>query len=253
MAKPHARRLFFIITFAAVCVGILTASLGFWQLRRAAQKEHLLAQIHDKQLLPIMTTLPMSLAGDDVSGVLHRRAQIKGQWVADATVFLDNRPMAGRAGFIILTPLRLADDGRWLWVQRGWVPRHFLHREQLPPTSTPAGEVIVSGRLVSHPSLLFELGGAESAGPIRQNVNLGALSSQRGASAAPWSLLQMQDEEAAPSEVTHVMRTLLRQWPDVDVKVQMHYGYAFQWFALCALVWGLYVWFQWIAPRRGAK
>jgi surfeit locus 1 family protein len=200
-----------------------------------------------------MTTLPRSLAGDDVSEVWHRRAQIKGQWIADATVFLDNRPMAGRAGFIVLTPLRLADDGRWLWVQRGWVPRNFLHREQIPLVSTPVGDVVVSGRLVSHPSLLFELGGTESAGPIRQNVNLGALSSQRGASAVPWSLLQTKDEDAMSSESAHVMRTLLRQWPDAAVKVQMHYGYAFQWFALCALVWGLYVWFQWIAPRRGAK
>jgi surfeit locus 1 family protein len=34
--------------------------------------------------------------------------------------------------------------------------------------------------------------------------------------------------------------------------VQKHYGYAFQWFALCALIGGLHVWFRIIRPRRKA-
>jgi surfeit locus 1 family protein len=41
---------------------------------------------------------------------------------------------------------------------------------------------------------------------------------------------------------------LLRQWPHPAVDVHKHYGYAFQWFALCALMAGLYVWFQLIRP-----
>ena len=40
------------------------------------------------------------------------------------------------------------------------------------------------------------------------------------------------------------------QWPEPAADVQKHYGYAFQWFALCALILGLYVWFQLIRPRR---
>jgi surfeit locus 1 family protein len=42
---------------------------------------------------------------------------------------------------------------------------------------------------------------------------------------------------------------LLRQWPRPAVDVQKHYGYAFQWFALGALMAGLYVWFQLVRPR----
>jgi len=41
----------------------------------------------------------------------------------------------------------------------------------------------------------------------------------------------------------------LREWPRPAVDVQKHYGYAFQWFALCALMAGLYVWFQLVRPR----
>jgi surfeit locus 1 family protein len=43
---------------------------------------------------------------------------------------------------------------------------------------------------------------------------------------------------------------LLRDWPAADLGLQKHYGYAFQWFALCALILGLYVWFQLVKPRR---
>jgi surfeit locus 1 family protein len=42
---------------------------------------------------------------------------------------------------------------------------------------------------------------------------------------------------------------LLRQWPLPAVDVHKHYGYAFQWGALGALMTGLYVWFQLIRPR----
>ena len=46
---------------------------------------------------------------------------------------------------------------------------------------------------------------------------------------------------------------LLRQWPEPASDVHKHYGYAFQWFGLSALVIVLYVWFQIIRPRRRAR
>ena len=42
---------------------------------------------------------------------------------------------------------------------------------------------------------------------------------------------------------------LRRQWPPPAVDTHKHYGYAFQWFALCALILILYVWFQLVRPR----
>ena len=43
---------------------------------------------------------------------------------------------------------------------------------------------------------------------------------------------------------------LARDWPAPATGVETHHGYAFQWFALSALITGLYVWFQLIRPRR---
>ncbi|MEK9803755.1 MAG: SURF1 family protein, partial [Curvibacter sp.] len=45
---------------------------------------------------------------------------------------------------------------------------------------------------------------------------------------------------------------LLRDWPQINTGVDKHYGYAFQWFGLCALMAILYVWFQ-IVPRLRAR
>ncbi len=43
---------------------------------------------------------------------------------------------------------------------------------------------------------------------------------------------------------------LLRHWPAPAINVQMHYGYAFQWFALAAGIAFLYVWHRFIRPGK---
>ena len=48
-------------------------------------------------------------------------------------------------------------------------------------------------------------------------------------------------------------KSVAREWPRPAVDVQKHYGYAFQWFALGALMAGLYVWFQLVRPRLGKR
>jgi surfeit locus 1 family protein len=101
--------------------------------------------------------------------------------------------------------------------------------------------VEVEGRLAPEPSALLELGGAAQAvGAIRQNINLAAYGRATGLDLMPLSVQQQ-----APVEAPFV-----RDWPSPVVNVQKHYGYAFQWFAMCALVVGLYVWFQLIQPWR---
>ena len=165
------------------------------------------------------------------------RAQ--GVWLPAHTVYLDNRPMDGRVGFWVLTPLALQDSGRVILVQRGWVPRNFLERARLPAIVTPAGRVTVTGRMAPPPAKLYAFKGADE-GAIRQNLDLDAFRAETGLPLLAGSLLQT----GAPSE------GLLRDWPAPNLGVDKHYGYAFQWFGLCALVVILYVWFQLVAPLR---
>ncbi|MDP2818454.1 MAG: SURF1 family protein [Polaromonas sp.] len=229
---------FVVLTLAAVLMVALTFSLGQWQLRRAAQKEALQAAIDEQKRLPTLDGRAL-LATENIANMMHREAVLRGSWLAAHTVYLDNRPMDGKSGFGVVTPLLLADSQQAVLVQRGWVPRDFTDRTRLPEVSTPEGVVSVSGRMAPPPSKLYEFEGA-AQGRIRQNLDLTAFSAETGMPLLPVSLLQT----GAASE------GLLRNWAAPNTGVDKHYGYAFQWFALCALLVGLYVWFQLLLPRR---
>jgi surfeit locus 1 family protein len=231
---------FLVLTLATVLMVALTFSLGQWQLRRAAQKTALQAAVDAQKSLPALDGQALA-AIKNVADAVHREAVLQGRWQAAHTVYLDNRPMDGKSGFWVLTPLLLAGSDRAVLVQRGWVPRDFTDRTRLPAVQTPDGVVTVSGRMAPPPSKLYEFEGAAQA-RIRQNLDLAAFSAETGLALLPVSLLQT----GAASE------GLLRNWPAPNTGVDKHYGYAFQWFALCALLVGLYAWFQVFLPRRRA-
>ena len=254
MTAPRRVRLdsrFWLVTAAAVAAMAATAALGRWQLDRASQKEALHSAIDTRMHLPPLNAdafgqLVASGSGD----ALHRRVALRGHWVARNTVFLDNRQMLGRQGFIVVTPLQLEHSPVVVLVQRGWVPRNFQDRTALPPVATPEGPVELSGRTAAPPARLLELEGghrAEGSSRIRQNLDLDAFKSETGLPLADVSVLQTDAENEG----------LLRQWPQARAGVEKNYGYAFQWFGLCSLIAILYVWFQlvrrFIRPRTATS
>ena len=121
----------------------LTVRLGFWQLSRAAEKEQRQAAIVAQMEAPVLNT-PALLAAPANFGLMHQRVNLEGQWLSQHTVYLDNRPMNGRAGFWVITPLQLNASTRVL-VQRGWVPRHQQDRTLLPRNSNALGCGAVAG------------------------------------------------------------------------------------------------------------
>lgn len=222
---------FWLITLATLAGVGITAALGRWQLSRAAEKQALQADIAARQqLAPLDGAALLALPAADR---LHRAVRLRGRWLAERTVFLDNRQMNGQPGFYVLTPLQLADGGAWLLVQRGWVPRNFVDRQSLPRVDTPAGEVALQGRIAPAPSQLYAFEGADR-GLIRQNLALDAFRAETRLPLLDQTVVQT----GPPSE------GLLRQWPEPASGVEKHYGYAFQWFGLSGLLALLYVWFQ---------
>ena len=185
----------------------------------------------------------------------YRRVVLRGRWLASHTVWLDNRQMDGRPGFIAVTPL--VWPGGAVAVQRGWAARDNDVRGRLPALATPSGEVEVVGRIAPPPARLYEFAGPPG-GAIRQNLDLAAYSREIGVALPPLSVMQEDDAPAVrvsapvsfPSQAARPPDGLQRRWPRPAVDVQKHYGYAFQWFAFCAVTTGLYVWFQLVQPRR---
>lgn len=245
MSDRRSRRSSLVLTATVLGVAA-TSALGTWQLNRAAQKLTLQATLESRAALPELPASELSNSATAAMSQHSQRTRLKGQWMASHTVFLDNRQMNDKPGFFVVTPLKLSGSNEAVVVQRGWVPRNFVDRAALPVVPTPSGEVEVIGLIAPPPSRLFEFTGA-APGPIRQNLYVISYAAEVGIALKPMSILQNDDPSASTSA-----DGLLRQWPRPAMGVQKHYGYAFQWFALSALMAGLYVWFQLIRPRLRA-
>ena len=157
---------FWLITLAALAAMLATLSLGFWQLSRASQKEALQAATDARKGLPALDNTALA-AIKNVADELHRPVRLQGRWLPQHSVYLDNRQMNGKPGFHVLTPLVLDGSGVVVLVQRGWVPRNFVNREQLPAVQSPTGVVGVEGRLAAAPPRLYEFQGAAPHYPFR--------------------------------------------------------------------------------------
>lgn len=272
---PEERRRpgrFWVITLAAVLTLAATVSLGRWQLSRAAQKEALQASIDAQKLKPPLTQAEF-LAMDRATDALHRPVRLRGLWLTPQTVYLDNRQMHGTPGFYVLTPFALEGTEQTVMVQRGWIQRNFVDRTQLGAVETPAGIVEVTGLIEAPPSHLLELGTSATAPAAAASAPAAAASAPLAPTPAVEGyspIRQNLDLEAFRAETKQPLRTdvslqqtgaasegLQRDWPAPALGLERHYGYAFQWFGLSALVVILYAWFQFITPflrsRRRAR
>lgn len=238
----RAHRRFWFITASAVLAASTTFTLGRWQLSRAHQKEAMQQSMDARSAMPSIDGQTLASLADPTA-VLHQGVNLRGHWLPQHTLGLDNRLMNGKVGLYVLSPMKLAGSDAVVLVQRGWVARNFLDRTRLPPVETPTGEVQIQGRVAPPPAKYYELGGADT-GRIRQNLDLAAFRAETG---LPLLAVSVQQTGVASEG-------LLREWPLASVGVDKHYGYAFQWFGLSGLITILYVWFQIVRrffyPRR---
>jgi surfeit locus 1 family protein len=188
-----------------------------------------------------LSLLAQGAVQPDAQALQHRRVRLRGQWLTQHSVWLDNRQMDGKPGLYLLTPLLLAGTEQAVVVQRGWVPRNFEDRTRVPEVPTASEEVQLQGRIALSPSKLYELGQG-LGGLIRQNIDLAAFSAETKVPLAALTVLQTDASDAV----------LKRDWPVINAGVDKHHGYAFQWFGLCALIAILYVWFQIVRRQRQA-
>ena len=228
---------------ATLAFAAITCTAGFWQLSRAHRKLAFEAQVAERGALP---PLPAEqLARDAAAGdaQAQRHVVLSGEWDAAHTVYLMNRSMDERSGFYVTTPLRLPDGGAVV-VQRGWIARDDADPMKAPPVPTPPGPVTVRGHVAPWPSHWIDLGHM-SSGAVRQNLELAPFTAESGLALRPVTVA----EDAHAGNAADGLR---RDWPapSAGVSVATNYGYAFQWFAMAATALVLYVFFQFVRPRR---
>ncbi|NIE67849.1 SURF1 family protein [Burkholderia sp. Ax-1719] len=221
----------------------VTIRLGFWQRDRAHQKEALQAQITQYENATPQT---VSAAPVALKRIEFHRVRAKGTFEPARVVYLDNRPYNDQPGFYVVMPLKL-DDGGYVLVNRGWLPRSIDNRERIAPYETPAGSVEVEGIARADASRAFELGAGGSAAhqKIRQNLGVASYAAETGLPLQPFVI--QQTGFVSPSAPAF-KDGLVRDWPAPSTDVERNIGYMFQWWgmAAAALGFGLY------AARRAA-
>ena len=111
--------------------------LGNWQLHRADEKEQ---RVRAFEQAPSYSSLPDR---DQVSR--YSEVDLQGHFDTRRHLLVDNQLLNGRPGIHVLTPFEL-DDGRWILVNRGWLPL-APDRRTLPPIPTPGDLMVLSGKL----------------------------------------------------------------------------------------------------------
>ena len=215
------------VTIAAIACCALTLALGLWQTRRAAEKEALQLEYDRLSAAPParLPTQPVAAAEYALRPVVAR-----GEYADQFTILLDNRVHRGRAGFHVLSPLRIAGGNVYVLVNRGWVAAGRT-RADLPEVTAPAGEQSVEGTAVLPPARAYELAAETAPWLVWQNLVLERYRTWSGLELQPLVIQQTGDARDG----------LAREWDRPDAGVDRHRSYALQWFALAALTVVLYV------------
>ena len=209
---------------AAVFIA-LTLSLGVWQTNRGDEKE-----ARQRLLEERIREAPLALTGSVASAepLLYRKVRAAGEFVAAGQVFVDNQVLGGRAGYFVVTPLRLR-DGSLVLVNRGWIARGAKYPEA-PPVAVPRGVVEVTGLATLPPRRFLELGKETVSGAVWQNLSIDRYRATTRAAVAP--VVVLADAPGAGLVAVH-------EAPDAGVA--KHREYALTWFSLAATALVLWI------------
>ena len=200
-------------------------SLGFWQLDRAEQKRQMAADFEQRQYAaPVAVEQWLdSLQGDYV------RVSLRGEFLADKIIFLDNQIRNTTFGFDVIQPFRLASGKGLVLVNRGWTAADSSRRK-LPVIAPVNGEVTLTG-YIHQPSLNRMIDGliAEIRWPLLiQQVELPRLQALFDQPLAPF-VVRLEGAQLDPAAQA---AALANDWPIVNVQPEKHTAYAVQWFAM---------------------
>ncbi len=242
---------FKLIAFCVVFLPVLI-TLGFWQLDRADEKQALKEKFTSRTQAPVVDyyTLKQQLSGTQSDGQVgtdldYVHVRFAGNFIAGAQWLLENKIFHGRPGYHVLNLFQLT-DGNFILVNRGWIEAES-HRDNLPTTSFPTGEVTLTGILKSpgenrmltyQPELI-------AAQKVIATLDLEKMGAEFDRSILPYVFYSEQN-----SPVTYI-----EQWPVIATQPEKHTGYAVQWFgmaiALCVLTFFANSNFSsWLADKR---
>lgn len=200
--------------------------LGFWQLDRGEQKRDLLErQAGQAERVPLS---PGEL--EKLAEPAYARVYLQGRFDARHSFLLDSRTRDGQVGIELLQPFFDQPSGRWVIVNRGWVP--WPDRRVPPEFDTPEQEVKLSAWTHVPTGKPFVLGRGMAEGWPRliNHVDMSQLWQALGREGVLYEL-RLEPGPAA----------YRADWVVTSMSPAQHRGYAVQWFALAAALLALFI------------
>ena len=212
-----------------VLIGLLAISLGFWQLRRHAERAE------RNRLATLGRGLP-PLLGDSIARPVllpNRRAILMGTLDESREVLLRNRLVAGVPAVMVITPLRLPGTDTALLVNRGYVPA---------PDAVDPGNASWSERdRRVFRGLLLPLPDRGDGAPVARNgreswhaLDLRLLRTRMPYPIAQVYLIAEPDSASADHTVRGTVYPFRAELPPMDQGP--HLSYALQWFGIATAV-----------------
>ncbi len=233
-------------TLAVAVLAPSMVALGFWQLHRADEKQALQEEYDARANGPAVRIEPRMQRAEDLR---FYRVTVRGTYDTANQLYIDNRVHQGRAGYHVVTPLRIEDSELRVLVNRGWLAVG-PDRAQLPSAPVPTGLQEIKGVATVPADKPFRLG-AEAAlrsdgQTLWQHMDLVRFAASVRYPVQP--VLVLLDADSAAGGFT-------REWSRLDAGIAVHHGYAFQWFMLAATLLAIYLFLGWRrreAPAGGA-
>lgn len=217
-------------TLVAILLVIGMVQLGFWQYHKAEQKRAL-QSTYDARLTETPMVVPDSVG--NIENWRYRRLYAKGHYETAYQILLDNQVENGAAGYHVITPFRAQGGKGLLLIDRGWIP--VGDRSKLPQIDTPAGAVEVVGFAWVPSTKFYELATPPAGNtwqPLWQNMDMA-----RYGKAVPYPVLPfvLRLDAASPAG------GFVRNWVMPAERIEMHLGYAWQWWGFSAALVAIWV------------
>ena len=212
-------------TLAAALLISLTLWLGHWQTERGDEKQQRQDLFESRMREPAV-----DLHDADVpESLLYRHVRAAGEYLASRQIFIDNQVYEGRAGFEVVTPLKLRDSGALVLVERGWIERNAQY-PAAPHVDVPSGPVIASGIAALPPRRYLELAPDTGPGSVWQNLSIERFRQASHEKVLPFVVVL----DFAPEGLQTT-----RERPDAGV--ERHREYSLTWYSIALTTFALWV------------
>jgi surfeit locus 1 family protein len=228
MKKPPLIPVILVLFFVT-----LMSFMGFWQLSRAKQKQQLLELLDAKNITQISNPEQIK------SLPRYANIEMRGSFLNQPQLVLDNQIHDGVRGYHIFTPFQLENSDFFLMINRGWIAQNDFSNAALAIDDELR---TISGQLNTSPQVGFQLGEIELQDSNIQMITY--YENQKVSEFLHQQLCQSLNCLVSPKIVwlnPNDMAGFKRDWKPIIMMPEKHIGYAVQWFLMVIVLIAIFI------------